>query len=201
MTWDENRKAIRELWPNATIEPALANLFIDRLSGLDQTILAEALREARIQSRYPTPELREILEAYHRCKRFSGDAWMPRQRERPLPPSPNVDPAMEKKTVSDIRYLLANVEHTVEAVDELIERILDAMDKNLIGAAMTKRQLVPLQVLKRKLMGRAVHPSAEPEAVKLWPEFETCPPGATEGPSGADCDTSGVVRPLGRMAS
>ena len=201
MTWEENKNAIRELWPNATIEPALAQLFVDRLSGLDQSVLAEAVREARIQSRYPTPELREILDAYHKVKRLSGDAWKPRDRERPLPPSPDVAPEVEQKTVRDIRYLLSNVQHTVEAVEALIERILDAMDKNLIGPAMTQRQLVPLQVLKLRLLGRAVHPAALPDAVRIWPELDTCPPEATEGHSGADCDTAGVIRHLEQMAS
>ena len=201
MTWEENKNAIRELWPNATIEPALAQLFVDRLAGLDQSVLAEAVREARIQSRYPTPELREILDAYHKSKRLSGETWKPKQRERPLPPSPDVDPKVEQKTVGDIRYLLANVEHTVEVVEALIERILDAMDKNLISPAMTQRQLVPLQVLKLKLMGRVVHPAALPDAVRIWPELATCPSEATEGPLEGELKSAGVIRPLERMAS
>lgn len=201
MTWGENKNAIRELWPNATIEPALAQLFVDRLSGLDQSILAEAIREARIQSRYPTPELREILDAYHKSKRLSGDAWKPKDREKPLPPSPNVDPEVERKTVSDIRYLLTNVARDLESIDQLIQRILNAMDKNLISPAMTHRQLVPLEVLKRKLLGRVVHPSALPEALRIWPDLEECPSEATEGPSEGEWDAAGVIRPLERMAS
>lgn len=201
VTWEQNKTAIRELWPNATIEPALASLFAERLSHLDQAILAEAIREARIQSRFPTPEIRDILDAYHKAQRMSPQAWQPRHYEKPLPPSLDVDPEVERKTVRDIRYLLDNVKWEEAEIDRLIERILNAMDKGLIGPAMTHRQLVPLQVLKRRLRDDKVHPDALAVALKIWPHLEDVPPGATEAPKSAEQVEPGVDRPLERMAS
>jgi len=201
VTWEQNKTAIRELWPNATIEPALASLFAERLSHLDQAILAEAIREARIQSRFPTPEIRDILDAYHKAQRMSPQAWRPQQCEKPLPPSPDVDPEVEQKTVRDIRYLLDNVKWEQAEIEHLIERILNAMDKNLISPAMTQRQLVPLQVLKHRLRGEAVHPDALAIALRIWPSLEDASQEATEGPRRDDQPVAGVVRPLEQMAS
>ena len=147
MTYDDNKELIRGLWPTAAIEPAMADLFAERLSHLNQDVLAEAIKEARIASRFHTPELGEILNCYHKSKRLTSESWKPAKREAPAEPTPGVDPDEEARTLREIRILTAEVEHTVEAVEALIERILDAMQANRIGTIMAHRQLIPLSLI------------------------------------------------------
>jgi len=61
------------------------SLFADKLQHLDQAVLAKAIREARVAAKYPTPEIREILEAYHKAKRLDSSGWQPRAYDPPLP--------------------------------------------------------------------------------------------------------------------
>ena len=171
-SWETNKTAIRELWPNATIPQALAELFADKLEHLDQAVLAKAIREARVASKYPTPEIREILDAYQRAKRLDSSAWQPRAFEPPLPLSPGVDPETEHRTAKEIDILLQTIDRSTTAVEDLIRRILDAMDADQIGPPAAHRKLVPLQVMRMMLMGKQVHPIAIERAAKVWPDIE-----------------------------
>jgi hypothetical protein len=186
VTWDENRALIKGLWPNATIEPALASLFKERLSGLDQIVLAEAIKEAKVASKWPTPELGDILAAYAKARRFQPDEWKPQLRVNPIPPSPGVDPAEEQKTIRDIEVLRSTVEHTVEAVERLIEQILDAMCADRISSVATCRMLFPLQALRFTLLGKQALPAAMEEAQRIWPWLEPATPEALAAPATAD---------------
>lgn len=183
MSWDENLSLLNDLWPNADIRPALNDLFAERLSGLNQEVLAAAIKEARIASRFHTPELGEILNCYHKQKRMSAESWTPTRREPAPQPTPGVDPDEEAKTLRDIRILQRDCEHTVEAVEQLIEDILDAMMANRIGTILAHRQLVPLQALRRTLLGKQVKPDVLAEAIRIWPDM-LCE--ATGGPQAAD---------------
>jgi hypothetical protein len=191
MTWSENMALVNDLWPNADIRPALNDLFVERLSGLDQNALSDAIKSARIDSRFHTPELGDILHHYNRSRRLHSAAWESKPREKPPAPTPGVDPEEERRTVEDIRILRSEVEHTVEAVEELIERILDAMIANRIGSVMTHRMLIPLQALRFHLMGKVVKPAAMAEAEKVWPGITS--PEATEEPLPGDHLLTGVM--------
>lgn len=171
-SWETNKAAIRELWPNATIPQALAELFADKLQHLDQGVLAKAIREARVAAKYPTPEIREILEAYHKAKRLDSSGWQPRAYEPPLPLSPGVDPETEHRTAKEIDILLQDVDRSTTGVEDLIRRILDAMDANQIGPPAAHRKLVPLQVMRMLLRGKTVHPVGLERATKVWPDID-----------------------------
>ena len=185
MSWNENLALLNDLWPNADIRPALNDLFAERLSGLDQDVLSESIKAARIDSRFHTPELGEILQHYHKAKRMSVSSWQPPERVRRAEPTPGVDQAEEAKTLRDIRILMRDCEHTVEAVEQLIEDILDAMVANRIGTVLAHRQLVPLQALRFTLLGRRIKPEALDEARRIWPDM---PREATGGPQEAEED-------------
>lgn len=196
MTWTENLALLNDLWPNADIRPALNDLFAERLSGLNQDVLAESIKEARISSRFHTPELGEILNCYHKSKRLSSESWVPKRPRHKPTPTPGVDPDEEEQTIRDIQLLRQAVEHTVEAVEELIERILDAMIANRIGSVETCRQLIPLQALRFTLMGRPVKDDALEEAQRIWPGLKAYrPPEATadDMPGEWDLDMSSVL--------
>jgi len=196
VTYEDNKDLIRGLWPTAAIEPAMADLFAERLSCLNQDVLREAIKEARISSRFHTPELGEILNCYHKSKRLSSDSWVPKRPRHKPTPTPGVDPDEEEQTIRDIQLLQQAVEHTVEAVEELIERILDAMIANRIGSVETCRQLIPLQALRFTLMGRPVKDDALEEAQRIWPGLRAHrPPEATadDMPGEWDLDVSSVL--------
>jgi len=107
-----------------------------------------------------------------------------------------MDPAVEQRTASECDILIADVEWSVDAVEELISRILDAMDADQISPKVVKAKLEPLQVLRRKLLGLACHPSAIRRAAAVWPaisrdlppeeEIDDQPAIANDGSSAAD---------------
>jgi len=189
VTYDDNKDLIRGLWPTAAIEPAMADLFAERLSRLNQDVLCEAIKEARISSRFHTPELGEILNCYHKQKRMSADSWQPPRREPAPQPTPGVDPTEEAKTLRDIRILMQDCEHTVEAVEQLIEDILDAMIANRIGTILAHRQLVHLQALRRTLLGQHVKQDVLEEARRIWPDMLCEATGAPQEAEAEEVDT------------
>lgn len=83
-----------------------------------------------------------------------------------------MDPDRESRTARECDMLIADVEWSVDAVEALIERILDAMDADQISPKMVKAKLEPLQVLRRKLLGMACHPSAIRRAAAVWPKLD-----------------------------
>lgn len=78
----------------------------------------------------------------------------------------------ESRTARECDILIADVEWSVDAVESLIERILDAMDADQISSKTAKAKLEPLQVLRRKLLGMACHPSAIRRAAAVWPKLD-----------------------------
>lgn len=92
-----------------------------------------------------------------------------------------MDADRESRTARECDILIADVEWSVDAVESLIERILDAMDADQISAKTTKAKLEPLQVLRRKLLGMTCHPSAIRRAAAVWPELDRdLPPEETD---------------------
>lgn len=76
--YDDNRRLMAEMWPRATLSDAMRMMFRDRLSRLKQDILADAIREARVN--HPgsrEPELKWILKHYHDFARNRVDAARP----------------------------------------------------------------------------------------------------------------------------
>ena len=63
-TWDENKTAINELWPVAQFTNEEKRLWTDDLSGLDQVMLYDAIRNAKRNHDAVYPQLKWILDAY-----------------------------------------------------------------------------------------------------------------------------------------
>lgn len=68
--------------------------------------------------------------------------------------------------------MLQDVDRSTTGVEDLIRRILDAMDANQIGPPAAHRKLVPLQVMRMLLRGKTVHPVGLERATKVWPDIE-----------------------------
>jgi hypothetical protein len=63
-TWDENRQSINQLWPIVQFTEEEKRLWNDDLSGLDQDMLYDAIRNAKRGHDAVYPQLKWILDEY-----------------------------------------------------------------------------------------------------------------------------------------
>lgn len=73
-TWDENRRAISELWPLMEWTNEEKKLWIDDLSGLDQVVLYDAIRNVKRTHDTNYPQLKWICEEYRTLNRLKQTA-------------------------------------------------------------------------------------------------------------------------------
>lgn len=73
-TWDENRRAISELWPLMEWTAEEKKLWIDDLSVLDQSLLYDAIRNVKRNNDTNYPQLKWIREEYRTLSRLSQAA-------------------------------------------------------------------------------------------------------------------------------
>jgi len=66
--WDDNEKAIRDLWPTAMYPADLKDLIKRQLSRLNQAWLREAIEEVKCKFASHQPELKWWLAAYERIE-------------------------------------------------------------------------------------------------------------------------------------
>jgi hypothetical protein len=74
-TWDDNREMANELWPLMNLQPAERDLWHDDLSGLDQVILYDAMRNVKRNNESLYPQLKWIRDEYrslHRLSQFAS---------------------------------------------------------------------------------------------------------------------------------
>jgi hypothetical protein len=63
-TWDENRQTINQLWPVAQFTAEDVRLWHDDLSGLDQDMLYDAIRNVKRTHDSVYPQLKWMLDEY-----------------------------------------------------------------------------------------------------------------------------------------
>lgn len=63
-TWDLNRQAINQLWPLMEFMPEEKKLWHDDLSGLDQAVLYDALRNVKRNNDTNYPQLKWVRDEY-----------------------------------------------------------------------------------------------------------------------------------------
>lgn len=63
-TWDDNRTVINQLWPTYTFTDEERRLWHDDLSGKDQAVLYDAIRNAKRSHETPWPQVKWIHDAY-----------------------------------------------------------------------------------------------------------------------------------------
>jgi hypothetical protein len=145
-TYDDNRSLIRGLWPKAEISKELADLFSERLQPLDQDLLSDALKLARIESRYPTPDLGEILESYSKQRRLSHVAT--KSYSAAPPPKqkmPDVDKEAERKIVQEARSLIKSSQP--EDADCIRDAIWDRWEAGELSSAKCSTLLSELLLM------------------------------------------------------
>lgn len=73
-TWEENRRAISELWPLMEWTGEEKKLWVDDLSVLDQTLLYDAIRNVKRTRETNYPQLVWIRDEYRTLNRLSQAA-------------------------------------------------------------------------------------------------------------------------------
>lgn len=141
-TYAENRQRIKGLWPNATIPQQLADLFAERLEKLDQEILAEAIKAARIDSKFPTPELRDILTSYERQRRLCEVSKPQPKTHEPKVRLPDIDRDTQRKVVQDARSLIRDA--TAADAESIRNAIWSRWEAGEIDSACTSGLLAEL---------------------------------------------------------
>jgi hypothetical protein len=63
-TWEDNRSTLNQLWPTWKVTGEERALWNDDLSGLDQTVLYDAIRNAKRTHDAPWPQLKWVLDCY-----------------------------------------------------------------------------------------------------------------------------------------
>lgn len=68
-TWDENRRAINELWPLLQFTGEEKRLWTDDLSGLDQDLLYDAIRNVKRNNESNYPQIKWVRDEYRSLDR------------------------------------------------------------------------------------------------------------------------------------
>lgn len=79
-TWDTNRQTINQLWPLMEFTPEEKKLWHDDLSGLDQAVLYDAIRNVKRNNDTNYPQLKWVREEYRVLDRL-------RNMRRPIAPT------------------------------------------------------------------------------------------------------------------
>jgi hypothetical protein len=69
-TWDENKQAINQLWPMAQFTEEERRLWHDDLSGLDQGVLYDAIRNVKRNTESLYPQLKSMRDEYRHLNRL-----------------------------------------------------------------------------------------------------------------------------------
>ena len=82
-TWDENRASINQLWPTFVFTDAEKQLWHDDLSGLDQDVLHDAIRNVKRTRDTQWPQLKWMLDGYRELAHSKRQAKTHRIKSEP----------------------------------------------------------------------------------------------------------------------
>lgn len=106
-TWDENKRAINQLWPRAEFTDEERRLWHDDLSPLDQDVLYDAIRNVKRASDTLYPQLKNFREEYRhleRLRRFADGRQVKGAGEtREIV---DIDKAADERMACDLRALI-----------------------------------------------------------------------------------------------
>ena len=101
-TWEQNRRAINELWPLMVFKNEEIALWHHDLGGLDQESLYDAIRNVKRNNDTNYPQLKWIRDEYrvlHRLKNFAATKAKSSEPRNPV----RIDSASELKMRDDLR--------------------------------------------------------------------------------------------------
>lgn len=146
-TWDDNRVAINQLWPQCQWSEEERRLLKDDLSGLDQDVLYDALRNVKRSRDSLYPQLPWMLQAYRElfsAKRSALNATPAQSEPRLLV---NVSDAEDKRLAEEfVAYIDSAQPSEFESVETMV---LDNLPKMLNATAYRV-----LMYARKRLLGQ-----------------------------------------------
>lgn len=107
-TWDDNRRAINQLWPLMEFTEEEKRLWHDDLSGLDQAVLYDAIRNVKRGNDTNYPQLKWVREEYRAVMRLRKAAERPAvqnaERHKPVV----IDPAIDARMREELMFVVEN---------------------------------------------------------------------------------------------
>lgn len=146
-TWEDNRSAINQLWPQCQWSEEERRLLKDDLSGLDQDVLYDALRNVKRSRDSLYPQLPWMLQAYRELfasKRAALKA-QPGKAEPRL--TADVSDAEDKRLAEEfVTYIDSAQPSEFDAVETMV---LDSLPKMLNATAYRV-----LMYARKRLLGQ-----------------------------------------------
>jgi hypothetical protein len=160
-TWQQNSDAINGLWPQCQWTDEEIDLWREDLSGLDQNLLFEALREVKRSKESLYPQLVWVHQAY---RKLSADRLEAARHAAPKAPAFSgdrleIDPAESRRLAAEIAAEIdAALPGDVDAILAKITSLTDRMDavaaSRLAWRASARRNATPDTVRAAPASGR-----------------------------------------------
>lgn len=164
-TWDQNRAAINQLWPIAQFTDEEKRLWHDDLSGLDQDVLYDSLRNVKRSRDSLYPQLPWILQAYRElfsAKRSALKATPTQSEPRLLV---NVSDAEDKRLAAEfVTYIDSAQPSEFDAVETMV---LDNLPKMLNATAYRVLMYARKRLLGQEALFGKVASDGEVQPIKF----------------------------------
>lgn len=164
-TWDQNRAAINQLWPMAQFTDEEKRLWHDDLSGIDQDVLYDALRNVKRSRDSLYPQLPWILQAYRElfsAKRSALKATPTQSEPRLLV---NVSDAEDKRLAAEfVTYIDSAQPSEFDAVETMV---LDNLPKMLNATAYRVLMYARKRLLGQEALFGKVASDGEVQPIKF----------------------------------
>jgi hypothetical protein len=123
-TWQDNRTAINQLWPQCQWTDEERRLWSDDLSSLDQDVLYDATRNVKRNNDTLYPQLKWFREEYRSLKRLRDARNPNRPSSEPRPARVDIAAELDERTKADLMLVVedATVENHREVVDLIAEK-------------------------------------------------------------------------------
>lgn len=161
--WPENWCMIRDLWRDWDPNTAEANLFAEKLSNLNQDWLHHAIRDAKTESNWREPKLKQILTEFRKFKTDAGyEVQAVRCREDA---QKRLDWAREAaKTNLAVRMIL-------DGMESLSDDAKAALTDRCRELVQSRHESVQRLVNKALDEGELTKPVVLPEMIEAWREI------------------------------
>lgn len=143
-TYEDNVEVINQLWQSFTPTHELRQLFRERLHRLDQDILYEAIKQAKVENDGPWPSIKWFTSAFSdiQKKQLQSAPYKPSRYVRNV--IPDVDAESEKVLIAEFCAAIEGC--TDEGFYEMEKLILDKYDASLLSSLSAFRLLRQLLI-------------------------------------------------------
>lgn len=131
-TYEDNVEVINQLWQSFTPTHELRQLFRERLEKLDQAVLYEAIKQAKVENDGPWPAIKWFTSEYRQIKQRQIESAPHKPTPYVRNVIPDVDADAEKELVKE--FCIAIEGCNDEGFKSLRDMILDKYDEHLLSS-------------------------------------------------------------------